>query len=93
VSATSATAALLQNAPSSSNRRRSTAFSLRLTEQARESLQAWIYSISLHADDYLFPSRTRRSLHLSTRPYARIVHSWVREIGLDENAYSAPFSC
>ena len=40
-----------------------------------------------HADDYLFPSRARRSRHLSTRQYARIVRSWVREIGLDASSY------
>lgn len=37
--------------------------------------------------DYLFPSRVRRSLHLSTRQYARIVDEWVRSIGLDPAAY------
>jgi integrase len=58
-----------------------------ITEQTRESLQAWIHRVGLHADDYLFPSRARRSPHLSTRQYARIVHNWVREIGLDANAY------
>jgi integrase len=58
-----------------------------ITEQTRESLQAWMQNVGLHADDYLFPSRTRRSPHLSTRQYARIVRSWVREIGLDASAY------
>jgi integrase len=58
-----------------------------ITEQTRESLQAWIHRVGLHADDYLFPSRARPSPHLSTRQYARIVHSWVREIGLDASAY------
>lgn len=58
-----------------------------ITEQTRESLRAWIDKVALRADDYLFPSRARRSPHLSTRQYARIVHSWVREIGLDESAY------
>jgi integrase len=58
-----------------------------ITEQTRESLQAWIHSVGLHADDYLFPSRARRLPHLSTRQYARIIRSWVREIGLDASAY------
>ena len=57
------------------------------TDQTRESLQAWIHRVGLHADDCLFPSRARRSPHLSTRQYARIVRSWVREIGLDASAY------
>ena len=29
----------------------------------------------------------QRSPHLSTRQYARIVRGWVRQIGLDANAY------
>ena len=35
----------------------------------------------------LFPSRLHGSAHLSTRQYARIVHSWVRQLGLDEASY------
>lgn len=58
-----------------------------ITEQTRESLMAWIRGAGLQTDDYLFPSRVRRSPHLSTRQYARIVRNWVREIGLDASAY------
>jgi site-specific recombinase XerD len=58
-----------------------------ITEQTRESLQAWIHKVGVHADDYLFPSRARRSPHLSTRQYARIVRSWAQEIALDASAY------
>ena len=36
---------------------------------------------------YLFPSRVRTQPHLSTRQYARIVHSWVASAGLDSSAY------
>jgi site-specific recombinase XerD len=36
---------------------------------------------------YLFPSRFREPLHLSTRLYARIVHQWVERAGLDSSAY------
>jgi hypothetical protein len=36
-----------------------------ITEQTREPLQAWIQRVSMHADDYLFPSRARRSPHSS----------------------------
>jgi hypothetical protein len=35
----------------------------------------------------LFPSRLRASPHLSTRQYARIVRSWVRQIGLNPAGY------
>jgi site-specific recombinase XerD len=58
-----------------------------ITEQTRDSLTAWIQSSGLRSDDYLSPSRLHSSPHLSTRQYARIVGSWVREIGLDANAY------
>jgi len=37
--------------------------------------------------DFLFPGRIHASPHLSTRPYARLVHRWIRSIGLDDAAY------
>jgi integrase len=37
--------------------------------------------------DYLFKSRLGSSPHISTRQYARIVGSWVSEIGLDAANY------
>ena len=58
-----------------------------LTEQTREAWAAWIRQRGLRGDDYLFPSRLRRSPHLSTRQYARVVRQWVGEIGLDPTAY------
>jgi integrase len=58
-----------------------------ITEQTRDSLSAWIRLASRQSEDYLFPSRLRGSPHVSTRQYARIVHGWVREIGLDEADY------
>ena len=58
-----------------------------ITEQTRESLEAWIEARGLKAADFLFPSRLHTSPHLSTRQYARIVHRWVASIGLDETAY------
>lgn len=41
----------------------------------------------LGRDAFLFPSRVHASPHISTRAYARIVHRWVAEIGLDGAAY------
>ena len=58
-----------------------------ITEQTRDSLSAWIRLAARRSDDCLFPSRLHGSPHLSTRQYARIVHGWVREIGLDDAAY------
>ena len=58
-----------------------------ITEPTRSALAAWIKLSGLRSNDYLFPSRIRASPHLSTRQYARIVDSWVEEIGLDPAAY------
>ena len=58
-----------------------------ITERTRKSIEDWIDKVQLTESDYLFPSRVRRSPHLSTRQYARIVNDWVRSIGLDPGAY------
>ena len=58
-----------------------------LTEQTRDAIEAWIDARRLNAGDYLFPSRTHRVPHISTRQYARIVDSWVELIGLDHREY------
>jgi len=58
-----------------------------ITEHTRAALQDWIVQADLRHEDYLFKSRLRGSNHLSTRQYARIVESWVAEIGLDPSAY------
>src|SRR5688572_18380269 len=54
-----------------------------ITDQTRDAVAAWLNGCNLAGDAYLFPSRLHRSPHLSTRQYARIVHRWVAEIGLD----------
>ena len=58
-----------------------------ITEHTRQSLEDWIRLSGVKHEDYLFKSRLRASEHLSTRQYARIVESWVSEIGLDPTAY------
>jgi integrase len=58
-----------------------------ITEQTRESLEVWINAAKLGLSDFLFPSRTHGSPHISTRQYARIVHRWVASIGIDDAAY------
>lgn len=50
-------------------------------------MATWINKSGLQTGDFLFPSRIHESPHLSTRQYARIVGSWVRQIGLDPSAY------
>jgi integrase len=58
-----------------------------ITEPTREAVGPWIGHAGLSSEDRLFPSRVRSSVHLSTRQYARIVDSWVRQIGLDKAQY------
>ena len=58
-----------------------------ITEQTRESVATWIRCAGRRPEDYLFRSRLSASPHLSTRRYARIVRSWVREIGLNPAGY------
>lgn len=58
-----------------------------ITRRTRQSIAIWANNAQLGPSDYLFPSRIRRSQHLSTRQYSRIVSGWVSEIGLDASNY------
>ena len=58
-----------------------------LTEQTREAIQEWITERKLDPNDYLFPSRTVFSSHITTRQYARIVDYRASLIGLDRHEY------
>ena len=58
-----------------------------ITERTRQSIERWIVAGALASTEYLFPSRLRASPHLSLRQYARLLDSWVTEIGLDPTAY------
>jgi len=58
-----------------------------ITEPTREAVAAWISYAALSPESSLFPSRLHSSTHLSTRQYARIVDSWVRQLGLDKASY------
>ena len=58
-----------------------------ITLPTRDAVTEWIKQAELGRDDYLFPSRVHDSPHLGTRQYARILDSWIEEIGLDPNAY------
>lgn len=58
-----------------------------LTEPTRTTVATWIEKARLKPEDFLFPSRLRRSPHVSTRQYARIVEQWVTAAGLDPSAY------
>ena len=58
-----------------------------ITPPTREAVAEWIKQAELSSEDYLFPSRIHDSPHLGTRQYARILDSWIEEIGLDPTAY------
>jgi integrase len=58
-----------------------------ITDPTREAVGAWIGYAGLTSESSLFPSRLHGSAHLSTRQYARIVNSWVRQLGLDTASY------
>jgi integrase len=58
-----------------------------IAKKTRESVRKWIEKAKLRDTDYLFPSRIRKSDHLSTRQYSRILSSWVTDVGLDPTSY------
>lgn len=54
-----------------------------ITQPTRDSAEAWIRQAKLKSEDFLFPSRVHDSPHIGTRQYARVLHGWIQEIGLD----------
>jgi integrase len=57
-----------------------------LTDQTRESVLAWLEPSGGTLEDYVFPSRSKRGQHLSTRQYARLFGEWVEAMGLGRSA-------
>ncbi len=58
-----------------------------ITDACRESLLAWLEKRGTRPDDWLFPSRSNRGGHLTTRQYGRLVDDWVTMIGLNPSNY------
>jgi integrase len=58
-----------------------------LTDQTRDSVLARLDLLGGTLGDDVFPSRSRRGQHLSTRQYARLVGERVEAIGLGRAAY------
>ena len=54
-----------------------------ITQKTRTALSHWIEQANLSGSDYLFKGQTNSKGHISTRQYARIVKSWIAEIGLN----------
>ena len=58
-----------------------------ITVGTRKSLSTWIRHPLMAGQDYLWPGRSRKSRHISTRHYARLLKEWVFSIGLDPSSY------
>jgi len=58
-----------------------------ITKQTRDSLSELIKTQNLSGADYLFESRFHKSDHITTRQYARILKTWLEDIGLDPYDY------
>lgn len=58
-----------------------------ISHMAREAVKSWIGHAGLKQSDFLFTSRVTDSPHLSSRQYARIVHRWAEESGLESGSY------
>nr|WP_254432245.1 tyrosine-type recombinase/integrase [Aquisalimonas sp. 2447] len=58
-----------------------------LTPQTRQAAEKWVSKAHLQPGDYLFPNRVHASPHISSQQYARILKSWVAELGLDPAEY------
>ena len=58
-----------------------------ITDQTRVAVERWIARAELGPGDHLFPSRIKTRPHISTRQYARVVDSWIADVGLDPAIY------
>jgi Phage integrase family len=59
-----------------------------LTEQTRESLDAYLRSSGRKPGQVLFPGRGGSDRSLTTRQYARLVGRWVASVGLDPRKFA-----
>lgn len=58
-----------------------------ITKNTQKTITKLIQRYDLAGEDYLFKSRIKASLHLSTRQYSRFVRRWVASIGLNPATY------
>ena len=58
-----------------------------LTEQTRQAVDRHLSRMGSATSGYLFPGRTGRNSHLTTRQYARLLSQWVSDIGLEPSLY------
>ena len=58
-----------------------------ITEQTRQTVDAYLRAQPKLPRQYLFPGRWGQARSLTTRQYARLVSEWVAMIGLDPSNY------
>ncbi len=58
-----------------------------LTEQTREVLDEYLRTFDRKPGAFLFPSRRHKDRCITTRQYARLVASWISNIGLDPSFF------
>lgn len=58
-----------------------------ITKQTRDSLSRLIKEHNLSGNDYIFQSNMLDANHITTRQYARIIKSWIKDIGLNPYDY------
>jgi len=51
------------------------------------SVQEWLNARPKDRGPYFLPSRVHDEPHLSARQYARIVHGWIEDAGMESSAY------
>jgi len=58
-----------------------------VTDATKDALAHWLAVRRPKGSDWLFPSRTRKGEHVSTRQYSRLVDNWVALVGLNPADY------
>ena len=58
-----------------------------ISEQSRNSVEAWLPMLRTTGLRYIFPSRLHASPHISIRQYARLVSEWIGSVGLDPRLF------
>ena len=58
-----------------------------LTEQTRQAVDDYLKAVGKQPGEFLFTSRRRPGVAMTTRQYARLVGEWVAGIGLDRHIF------
>ncbi len=58
-----------------------------ITPRTQQSISRWIYSASLQASSFLFPSERREGQPISYSFYRSIIRSWTVKLGLNADYY------